>query len=297
MADLVVLNIGGVVYETSRMTLLGGGGASFFSGLLGDTGASMRGGGAGSAPPPSGTYYVPRRKRARHGGAGAAAGDSDGDEGGGAGGGAGSASAPLFIDRSGALFAPILEYLRTGSLPAALQDDRATLADLSKEASYYLIDPLIAHITERQRSLGTPLADFWGVKLPSAQGQAGGSAVVVDVPEGREITITRVVRQPNGSTVGKGFRQFVYLSTEGVDRVCIAALSGSGPGGGADEASAAVAAAAGAGGVQQVNVDIRLRRSFTLINETRGVVMHVIGYVGPPTLPNAPQAPRGSLLF
>jgi hypothetical protein len=289
MADLVVLNVGGVVYETSRMTLLGGGGASFFSGLLGDTGASMRGGAAGSAPPPSGTYYVPRRKRARHG-----AGDSDGDD---EGAGSGSASAPLFIDRSGALFAPILEYLRTGSLPAALQDDRATLADLSKEASYYLIDPLIAHITERQRTLGTPLSDFWGVKLPSAQGQTGGAAVVVDVPEGREITITRVVRQPNGSGVGKGFRQFVYLSTDGVDRVCIAALSGAGPGGGADEASAAVAAAAGAGGVQQVNLDIRLRRSFTLINETRGVVMHVIGYVGPPTLPNAPQPPRGSLLF
>ena len=185
----------------------------------------------------------------------------------------------------------------TGSLPAAVQDDRALLGDLSKEASFYLLDPLVAHIAERQRVLGSPLADFWGVKLPSAQGQTGGSVVRVEVPEGREITITRVVRQPNGSHVGKGFRQFVYLSTDGADRVCIAALAGGGPGGGADEASAAVAATASAGGVQQVTLDIRLRRAFSLINETRGVVMHVIGYVGPPTLPNAPAPPRGSLLY
>ncbi len=80
-------------------------------------------------------------------------------------------------------------------------------------------------------------------------------------------------------------------------QVCIAALSGGGPGGGADDASAASGALACAGGVQQVNVDIRLRRPFSLTNETRGVIMHVCGFLGPPTLPNAPQAPRGSLLF
>jgi len=83
---------------------------------------------------------------------------------------------------------------RTGSLPAAYQDDRAALSDLSKEAAYYLIDPLIKHIAERQRVLGSPLAEVWGVKLPSAQGHGGGMVVAVDVPEGREITITRVVR-------------------------------------------------------------------------------------------------------
>ena len=47
----------------------------------------------------------------------------------------------------------------------------------------------------------------------------------------------------------------------------------------------------------QVNLDIRLRKDFTLINEARGVSMHVIGFIGPPTLPNAPQPPRGSLLY
>ncbi len=220
MADLVTLNVGGVRYETSRMTLLGGGGASFFSGLLGDTGASMRGplgvGGAGGAgaggsgggagadgadgegdgarapspPPPSlqpGSYFVaPRRKRAREPGDAGAADD---------------APPPLFIDRSGPLFGPILEFLRTGSLPAVLQDDRAALADLAKEAQYYLIQPLIDHIAERQRLLGSPLAETWGVLLPSAQGQQGGSVVEVTVPEGREITITRVVR-PRARGVG-----------------------------------------------------------------------------------------------
>ena len=75
-----------------------------------------------------------------------------------------------------------------------MQDDRAALSDLSKEAAYYLIDPLIAHIAERQRVLGSPFAEVWGIKLPSAQGQTGGTVVEVDVPEGREITITRVVR-------------------------------------------------------------------------------------------------------
>lgn len=244
MAGLVQLNVGGVVYDTSRMTLLGGGGASFFSGLLGDTGAALRG--AGSYAPAS-AVNGRRRKRA----------DADGP------GGEDDAPEPLFIDRSGALFAPILEFLRcvlaatgkaqppaclqrrrqrasaprvhdararlrprrsatrdtratcagrreactpgacadtatnvprTGSLPAAYQDDRAALSDLSKEAAYYLIDPLIKHIAERQRVLGSPLAEVWGVKLPSAQGHGGGMVVAVDVPEGREITITRVVR-------------------------------------------------------------------------------------------------------
>jgi hypothetical protein len=105
------------------------------------------------------------------------------------------------------------------------------------------------------------------------------------------------VRQPNGTTVGKGFRQFVYLSADGVDRLCIAALSGAGPSGGADDSSAATAPTSHAGGVQQVNVDIRLRRAFSLINEIRGCTVHVLGYVGPPTLPNAPQPLRGTLLY
>jgi len=105
------------------------------------------------------------------------------------------------------------------------------------------------------------------------------------------------VRQPNGAAVGKGFRQFVYLSAEGVDRLCIAALSGAGPGSGADEASAATAPAAAMAGVQQVNLDIRLRKKFSLVNETRGCTMHVLGYIGPPTLPNVPQPQLGTLLY
>jgi hypothetical protein len=95
MAGLVQLNVGGVLYDTSRMTLLGGGGGSFFSGLLGDTGAALRG--AGSYAPPS-AVNGRRRKRA----------DADGDD---------DAPEPLFIDRSGALFAPILEFLRCVSAP------------------------------------------------------------------------------------------------------------------------------------------------------------------------------------
>ena len=46
-----------------------------------------------------------------------------------------------------------------------------------------------------------------------------------------------------------------------------------------------------------MNLDIRLRKSFTLINETRGVTMHVLGLIGPPTMPTAPAPPRGSLLY
>ena len=93
---LVQLNVGGVRYVTSRMTLLGGGGASFFSGLVGDTGDALRGAGTFSpAPQPSGR----RRKRV--------ASDGDGEE-------ADEATEPLFIDRNGALFAPILEFLRCG---------------------------------------------------------------------------------------------------------------------------------------------------------------------------------------
>lgn len=92
MAGLVQLNVGGTLYDTSRMTLLGGGGASFFSGLLGDTGAALRG--AGSYAPAS-AVNARRRKRA----------DADGP-------GDDEAPEPLFIDRSGALFAPILEFLR-----------------------------------------------------------------------------------------------------------------------------------------------------------------------------------------
>ena len=171
------------------------------------------------------------------------------------------------------------------------------LSDLSKEAAYYQIDPLIADIADRQRALGSPLAEVWGVKLESAQGVTGGKVVDVAVPEGREITIQRIVRQPNGAAVGKGFRQFVYLCSEGIDRLCIAALSGAGPGSGADDAAAATSPTALAGGVQQVNLDIRLRKNFQLVNETRGCTMHVLGYIGPPTLPNTPQPPRGTLLY
>lgn len=105
------------------------------------------------------------------------------------------------------------------------------------------------------------------------------------------------MRQPNGSTVGKGFRQFVYISCEGIDKLCIAALSGAGPTSGADDAATATAPSQQAGGVQQVNLDLRLRKKFSLINETRGCTMHVMGHIGPPTLPNVPLPPRGSLLF
>ena len=96
-AGLVQLNVGGVRYVTSRMTLLGGGGASFFSGLVGDTGDALRG--AGSFSPAAAQPSGRRRKRV--------ASDGDGEE-------DDEATEPLFIDRNGALFAPILEFLRCG---------------------------------------------------------------------------------------------------------------------------------------------------------------------------------------
>ena len=93
---LVQLNVGGVRYVTSRVTLLGGGGSSFFSGLVGDTGDALRGAGSFSPASPE-----PSRRRKRV----ASNGECDEEE---------EATEPLFIDRNGALFAPILEFLRFG---------------------------------------------------------------------------------------------------------------------------------------------------------------------------------------
>jgi len=93
---LVQLNVGGVRYVTSRVTLLGGGGSSFFSGLVGDTGDALRGAGSFSPASPE-----PSRRRKRV----ASNGECDEEE---------EATEPLFIDRNGALFAHVLEFLRCG---------------------------------------------------------------------------------------------------------------------------------------------------------------------------------------
>lgn len=119
------LNVGGVHYCTSRMTLLGGGGASFFSALVGVTGLSLRGAGsyapasrvasAPGAPFAPGSSLVPsaagRRRKRSAADAGGADDDDDPAE----------APQPLFIDRNGALFAPILEFLRCARRAHALR--------------------------------------------------------------------------------------------------------------------------------------------------------------------------------
>ena len=62
----------------------------------------------------------------------------------------------VFIDRSGAVFTHVLQWLRSASLPAAVQGDAMLLTDLRVEAEYFCLDALVSACQERIEALTAP---------------------------------------------------------------------------------------------------------------------------------------------
>ena len=62
----------------------------------------------------------------------------------------------FFIDRSGQSFAHVLQWLRSGTIPAAVNVDALALADLHIEAEFYCMDALVAACQTRLDELSAP---------------------------------------------------------------------------------------------------------------------------------------------
>lgn len=82
----------------------------------------------------------------------------------------------IFIDRSGEIFPHVLQWLRSATLPAAVNVDALALADLRVEAEFYCMDALIAACQARLEELSV-------VPPPPPKPQARSFCVHIDGPD------------------------------------------------------------------------------------------------------------------